>query len=932
MLEVTNRFKERMKAYGKQINVLLEFGGTVLNKDNVVSMEQDINGELFTSIMRLVNLEVEKYSAVDFDSLLTVKDVHDRIVEEVDNTRTKYLTARQDETKTVNEVDNMTVNEIDTQRVKTLLSREKQDNITSASEIKIKLGVKYEDEENYEYIDFGTFEVYEIEDCVDTQSYKLTLYDYLIETHVKYDDDPLTLNFASGNITVGILLQAICNKFGFNLLTPTFVNSNNIVSEDKYLGLDFTYRDILDEISAVAGGFIKIFNKDLSVAYPTETGEIIDEDDLETLDLKDSLVGPFNTVILGRSPQEDNIYYPTGISKDNRIAIRIDNNQIMDRNREDYIVNLYNKLNGLYYYAFEFQSFGFGYYEFGDIVTLRDLDGKQYKTIFLNIIQTINQGIKEKAYSEKTDFSEKTDYDCATSIEKRVINTEIICNKQENKIQLLIEQQGNTTTKINSLEMDLDSTKSRIQNFEDTTNQRMSSIEQTTDQIVIDVSNVKYNINNNIYTKTQTNSLIQSMADQITISVSNTYATKSELNGYVTTSEMTAAINVSATSIRSEVNEKVNTTDFGTLIEQNYSHVRIAWNNYSEYVQFEYSSLNIYDSNDKRLLQLNRYGMYIYVAGTKIGSMAMANWEGNTSIRGLAYNLDMEGSYMCWARKKTSSASSYTIALMYCRANSPNTSEGLYLGTNMYADGNSIYFDSNKYVRALGYSNGAGIKIDSNYFFIVNSSNSNIVRFSSSGGIEIYNGSKIECYREIDMHWYSIRNVNINDCKPIVNQQGYGSINYENFIYYTNGSASNYGYIEIGTSSYGAVGVNVWQSDGRLKTRIRETEVEALDVVNQIPHRAFEWKTGGHEEIGYIAQEMEEIKESFVMKIPQKDENGTVIDEVYQINETKLIPYLSKAIQELSTENNQLKSIIERQQTMIDYLYSHLNINYEEDP
>ena len=106
----------------------------------------------------------------------------------------------------------------------------------------------------------------------------------MIDSHIKYIDSPLTLDYSTGTVTILDLLRAICKKFGWTLKTTDFANANKVITEDKYAELtDFTYRDILDEIAATAGGFIKIINKDLYVAYPTETGEKIDENDLEKL-------------------------------------------------------------------------------------------------------------------------------------------------------------------------------------------------------------------------------------------------------------------------------------------------------------------------------------------------------------------------------------------------------------------------------------------------------------------------------------------------------------------------------------------------------------------------------------------------------------------------------------------------------------------------
>lgn len=477
MLKTSDTFKQKMKVYGKQLNMLLSFGKTTLDKTYVKSAEPSVNGELFTSVMRQLTLEIENYTSIEVDKLLTVRQVHESKVRNINNSRVKYLATDLDKSYTVDEVNKMSSGMLSSTRVKYLIEKESRENIASASTINVKLGVRISEFEDYEYVDYGEYVVYDKEDVVDKDSTKLYLFDHLIDTHIKYDDEPLSLDYENEEITVLMLLQAICNKFEFQLKTTNFVNSSKRIYEDKYLGLNLTYRDILDEIAAVAGGFIKIFNKDLYVAYPTETGETIDENDLEKLTLGKK-IGAFNSLVLCRSPQEDNIYYPTNMKDEDRVSVRIDNNQIMDKNREDFIVDIYNQINGLEYYVFEFTSFGFGYFEFGDIVTLKNLKGEEFKTILFNIVENINSGIKGKSYTEETNYSE-TKYEYATSIEKRLTNTEIICNKQDNQIKLLIEQQGNNESKMNSITMDLESTELKIQNVENETKEQLESLKVT---------------------------------------------------------------------------------------------------------------------------------------------------------------------------------------------------------------------------------------------------------------------------------------------------------------------------------------------------------------------------------------------------------------------------------------------------------------------
>lgn len=495
MFEITNSFKNKMKVYGKQLNILLGFGQTKLDKTHVKKLDLSVNGDLFTSIMRQIDLEIENYTTIDKSKIMTVKEVHEATVRKVDRTQVKYLAEDQDKEYTVDEINEMRVKNVDHARIKFIVPHDKRENIDNATTINIQIGVRTSEFDDYEYLDWGEFVVYDKEEKIDTHSLKLHLYDHMIDSHIKYVENPLNLDYSTGNVTVLDLLKAICSKFGWTLKTEEFANANKIISEDKYAELnDFTYRDILDEIAAVAGGFIKIINTDLYVAYPTDTGETIDENDLEKLTIGKK-IGAYNTMVLGRSPQEDNIYYPSSPPTTGRVSIRIDNNQIMDKNRTDYIEEIYNHINGLSYYVFDYKSFGFGYYEFGDIVTLKDLHENEYKTILFNITVEITSGIKEKANTKEPKYSE-TKYQYATSIEKRVTNTEIITNKQEGKIQEIIEEQQGATSRMNYMESTIDETTRTISDYKKETDNQLAEFRESLEGLNI---NLKNNSGNNIF-------------------------------------------------------------------------------------------------------------------------------------------------------------------------------------------------------------------------------------------------------------------------------------------------------------------------------------------------------------------------------------------------------------------------------------------------
>lgn len=141
--------------------------------------------------------------------------------------------------------------------------------------------------------------------------------------------------------------------------------------------------------------------------------------------------------------------------------------------------------------------------------------------------------------------------------------------------------------------------------------------------------------------------------------------------------------------------------------------------------------------------------------------------------------------------------------------------------------------------------------------------------------------------------------------------QEYGIFIGSDYIYQMRLSGNPNWYIHCDTN-IGAYGVSIWASDGRMKANIQPTQVSALDEIARFKHRAFQWKDGGHfEKIGYIAQELEQIDPDYVERIPQKDMNGNILDYRLQINEHRIIPLLTKAMQELAEENKELRRQIQ---------------------
>ena len=91
-------------------------------------------------------------------------------------------------------------------------------------------------------------------------------------------------------------------------------------------------------------------------------------------------------------------------------------------------------------------------------------------------------------------------------------------------------------------------------------------------------------------------------------------------------------------------------------------------------------------------------------------------------------------------------------------------------------------------------------------------------------------------------------------------------------------------------------------SDIRLKENIASSETDALETVNKMKVRQFDWKErmgGWHQNIGFVADELEEIDPNLALG-GGYDENGEM--DIKQINSPYLLNYAIKAIQELSAK------------------------------
>lgn len=176
--------------------------------------------------------------------------------------------------------------------------------------------------------------------------------------------------------TVKELINQLAERFEFTVDTnlDNLPNITYQIPEDLYAKIsNCTYRDILGEIAG-ATATIAVFNgKTLSFRdskKKPDEDEIWTYDNLKTLKYKPKY-GPVNSLVLARTPQEDNIATSDNdsITANGLTEVKLANNEILDDDRRKLITPIFDSIKDFSHHPFEAETTGFGWHKPGDLVS-----------------------------------------------------------------------------------------------------------------------------------------------------------------------------------------------------------------------------------------------------------------------------------------------------------------------------------------------------------------------------------------------------------------------------------------------------------------------------------------------------------------------------------------------------------------------------------
>ena len=153
-------------------------------------------------------------------------------------------------------------------------------------------------------------------------------------------------------------------------------------------------------------------------------------------------------------------------------------------------------------------------------------------------------------------------------------------------------------------------------------------------------------------------SLINQSKDEIQLKVAETLSNK-----YMTKEQVSSEI----TLLKNKVETAVTDGNFGTKLTQNANSLRLAWNNISNYIQFENAGLNFYNGARMKTARIDEGQYKFWRDGYYLGHIGTNQYVKDARVKGIVFDLDSDGSFMAWSARENASDNEYTLKWFYTK-------------------------------------------------------------------------------------------------------------------------------------------------------------------------------------------------------------------------------------------------------------------------
>lgn len=313
---------------------------------------------------------------------------------------------------------------------------------------------------NYEYIDMGTFHVFDEQDEDDFNKH-ITAFDNLIKFNAPFQD--------VGGYPKKLFheLQNICNQAGVGLNNINIPNGNFEVVNNQFTNGE-SLKTVLKAICQLTGMYAIIKNDEVVLQLKNQTNEVINKEQHEPTIWKRRSYG-INQVILGLSDvegeyvirEDKNDIAQNGVHK---LVINDNPFAYTETKRDELIDELFNQVRGFGYIPYEVKGEWLNYLEIGDIITLDDVE-----TIVLRINGKSPKAL-ESMMSAPAIIDSSVEYvNNTNTVKNQLIRTEISVDKQNQQIEAVVSQTDEQNQKIAKVTQTVDELNSKISDIADIT-------------------------------------------------------------------------------------------------------------------------------------------------------------------------------------------------------------------------------------------------------------------------------------------------------------------------------------------------------------------------------------------------------------------------------------------------------------------------------
>ena len=495
-------------------------------------------------------------------------------------------------------------------------------------------------------------------------------------------------------------------------------------------------------------------------------------------------------------------------------------------------------------------------------------------------------------------------------------NAQKTANANTTKITTNTTKIAEVEKTVNGITQSVSKVEEKVATVENTAN----TAKTTADTAKSTADSTNKNLTTNYYTKTQTENKITQTAESTISEVSKTYSTKTE-----TSTAKSEAINSANTATDNKLKGYTETSKLGTAIEQNYEHVKVAWNQISDFIQMmiinKNASLATLDKNKNVMMALDKTGQHFYKEdGTEFGEMGVQTVE-NQNYISFSVPIDYNSSVsdgMAWGvkNKKTSKF----LPILYIKnfelgeENSDALSGELVLSAcNLILEG-----------IGTGIKTGSifisGDSTSGNLTFFDTNSNTTLMTVCPSNVIDypmIYILDNIQFYK--NQNGSCSFRIGMGDKHCLLSDEGDISCNY----IYCDGSVTCTKYLTAyeGISTNGYVNGKKFIDNSReeMKKNIQKYTEKAIDVVKNTDIYKFNYKTEKNtnkKNIGFVIGD----NYKYSKELTSTDENGKEIGA----NLYSMISVAYKAIQEQQEQIEELQEKDKQKDELIQSLIQRI--------